>query len=233
MTAKSVLIAPSRVCAIKNIFSIYDVKKAIVDKEICKELPSEWIQAEINENSDKKIVIEAPKQCELICKLISTIKPQLVVCALGDYEIRQQDSFRRLIDTTEKIGTRLVIDISNAFELSSTPRVNGVFEYLSEQALPEHVSLICGFIHNRLYTDLEVTFLLSENESLLNAFCNAAEITFSRASIILQEYYNTILFDLLNFHVRNNRRGKFQTLRLPNLESTSFQNRFPAFSKTI
>jgi methionine S-methyltransferase len=232
ITAKSVLIAPSRIASIKNIFSIYDVKKAIVDKELCKDLPHEWVQAEISENSQKIIVIESPKQCELICKLISSISPELVVCSLTDYEIRGQDSFRRLIETTEKYGTRLIIDFSNGFALSSYPKGNGIFEYLSDQPLPAHVSLICGFIHNRLYSDLEVTFLLSENESFINSFCNAAELTFSRASVILQEYYNTILFDLLSFHVRNNKRGISQSLRLPILENLPFQDKFPGYSKS-
>ena len=232
ITAKSVLIAPSRIAAIKNIFSIYDIKKAIVDKELCKDLPHEWVQAEISESSQKIIVIESPKQCELVCKLISLISPELVVCSLSDYEIRGQDSFRRLIETTEKFGSRLIIDFSNGFDLSSNPKGNGIFEYLSDQPLPAHVSLICGFIHNRLYSDLEVTFLLSENESFISSFCNAAELTFSRASVILQEYYNTILFDLLSFHVRNNKREKTQSLRLPVLESASFLDKFPGYSNS-
>lgn len=230
IAAQSVLVSPSRVAAIKNIFSIYDVKKAIVDKELCKDLPHEWVQTEVSENSQKIIVIESPKQCELVCKLISSISPELVVFSLSDYEIRGQDSFKRLIETTEKHGARLVVDFSNGFDLSSHPKGNGIFEYLSDQPLPAHVSLICGFIHNRLYSDLEVTFLLSENESFINSFCNAAELTYSRASIVLQEYYNTILFDLLSFHVRNNKRGVSQSLRVPILENLSFQDKFPGYS---
>ncbi len=231
ITAKSVLVAPSRGAAIKNIFLIYDIKKAIVDKELCKDLPHEWVQAEIDENSQKIIVIESPKQCELLCKLISSISPDLVVCSLSDYEIKSQDSFRRLIETTEKYGTRLIVDFSNGFDLSSNPKVNGILEYLSEQPLPAHVNLICGFIHNRIYSDLEVTFILSENESFINSFCNAIELTYSRASIILQEYYNTILFNLLSFHVRNNKRELARSLRLPSFESLPFQDKFPKYSK--
>ncbi|APJ02876.1 aminotransferase class I/II-fold pyridoxal phosphate-dependent enzyme [Silvanigrella aquatica] len=230
ITAKSVLIVPSRVAAIKNIFSIYNTKKAIVDKELCKDLPHIWLQNDMDLKSEKISVLEAPKQTELVCKLIATLEPDLVVCSLNEFEIRGQDSILRLIEITEKYGTRLIIDFSNVFDLSSSPKLNGIFEYISEQPLPSHVALMCGLINNRIYSDLEVTFLLSENESFINAFCYAAELTYSRTSVILQEYYNTILFDLLSFHVKNNKRGLSQNLRLPTLESLPFQDKFPEFS---
>ena len=231
ITAKSVLIAPSRIAILKNIFSIYDVKKAIVDKDLCKDLPNEWVQSDFEQNGGNIFVIESPKQCELVCKLISSISPEFVFCSLSDFEIKGQDSIKRLIDTTEKYGTRLIVDFSNGFDLSSYPKGNGIFEYLSDQPLPKHVSLICSFIHNRLYSDLEVTFILSENESFIGAICNAAELTYSRTSVVLQEFYNTILFDLLSFHVRNNKRSKSQSLRLPVVEDSKFQDSFTGFSK--
>ncbi|WP_397601520.1 aminotransferase class I/II-fold pyridoxal phosphate-dependent enzyme [Silvanigrella sp.] len=231
ITAKSVLIAPSRIAVIKNIFSIYDIHKAIVKKELCKDLPAEWFQADISQNNENIFVIESPKQCELVCKLVSTISPEFVLCSLSDFEIRGQDSIKRLIDTTEKYGTRLIIDFSNGFDLSSYPKGNGIFEYLSNQHLPRHVSLICSFIHNRLYSDVEVTFLLSENDSFLSAICNAAELTYSRTSVVLQEFYNTILFDLLSFHVKNNKRSSSQSLRLPISEDSAFLNKFTGLSK--
>lgn len=230
ISAKSILIAPSRAVFIKNIFSNYTIKKAVVDKELSKELPVEWLQSDSNSESGKIFVLEAPKQCELICKLIESVQPELVVCSLSDFEIRGQDSFRRLIDTSEKYGTRLVIDFSNACDFSSYPKGNGIFEYLSDQDLPRHVSLICALIHNRVYSDLEITFSISENSSFISGMCNAAEVTYSRASVVLQEFYNTILIDLLSFHVKNNKRGMANNIRLPKEEDNHFKEKYASFS---
>lgn len=231
ITAKSILIAPSRIAFVRNIFSNYAIKKAIIDKEIAKELPQEWIQNDYH-NSDQEIfVVESPKQCELVCKLIETIHPELVVCSLSDFELKNQDSFKRLIETSEKYGTRLVVDFSNGCDLSSYPKGNGIFEYLFDRELPKHVTLICALIHNRIYTDLEVTFSICENETFINGMCNAAELTYSRTSVVLQEFYNTILVDLLGFHVKNNKRGVTNSLRLPNEEDKEFEKKFVSFSK--
>lgn len=230
MTAKSILVSPTRAAFIKNIFSIYAIKKAIIDKEIAKELPTEWLQNDITDVGNQIFVLEAPKQCELVCKLIEAVKPELVVCSLTDYEIKGQDSFRRLIETAGKFGTRLVVDFSNGCELTSYPKGNGIFEYLSDQELPKHVTLICALIHNRIYSDLEVTFSICENETFNTAMCNAAEVTYSRTSVVLQEFYNTILIDLLGFHVKNNKRGMSHSLRLPKEEEKEFKANFVGFS---
>ncbi|RDB37016.1 MAG: aminotransferase class I/II-fold pyridoxal phosphate-dependent enzyme [Spirobacillus cienkowskii] len=230
ITAKCISIAPSRSSIIKNIFSIYDIKKAIVEKDLFKELPEEWLTNDnINENQNVN-VIESPKQCELVCKLIATLLPDLVITGLSDLEVRNQDAFIRLIETTEKYNCRLVVDFSNGLELTSFPKGNGIFDFLSENVLPSHVTLICGFIYNKIYSDLEVAFLYSENESFVSALSNSSELTYSRTSVVLQEYYNNILFDLLSFHVRNSKRGLASDLRSPVLENLPFQDKFPGFS---
>ncbi|KAB8029093.1 aminotransferase class I/II-fold pyridoxal phosphate-dependent enzyme [Fluviispira multicolorata] len=232
ITAKSILVAPSRLSFVKNIISMYNVNKVLVDNEFYKDLPQEWLHTPDSHNLKQKdiFVLESPKQSELLCKLVATFEPQVVICSISEAELRSQDSFRRLIETTQKYGVRLFVDFSNGMELSSTPQVNGIFEYISEQSLPLHVSLFCGLIRNRLYSDLEIAFLISENDTTLTSLCNVAEITYSRASLIIQEYYNTILFDLLNFHVRNIKRERTYTPRLPTAEGLLFLEKFTSFS---
>ncbi len=232
ITAKSVVIAPSRFSFVKNILSMYNVERALVDKDFYQDLPAEWLDLSEEKSKNKKnvFVLESPKQSELLCKLIVNFEPQVVICSISEAELRSQDSFRRLIETSQKYGVRLFVDFSNGMELSSAPLVNGIFEYISEQKLPMHVSLFCGLIRNRIYSDLEIAFLISENETVLSALCNVAEMTFSRASLIIQEYYNTILFDLLNFHVRTTKRERTYVPRLPMPEGILFLEKFRGFS---
>ncbi len=228
ISAKNMLIAPNRVEIIKNIISILGIKKSLIDLDLCKLLPPEILEENpVNlENDNAYIVIEAPKHCHSICELIEKLRPELVVCCLQHDEIQNQDSFLRLIEVTKKYQVKLIFDFSEHFNLTSIQKSNGLIEYLSGNYLPPHVSLMCGLIYNKIYADMDIAFLISENATLLKFLANAAELTYSRSTIITQEYYDTILFNLLNFHIKSDKRDKKLTIRLPleeDINSTNLQ----------
>lgn len=227
ISAKNVFIAPSRNEIIKNFISIYGVKLALVDSDLCKYLPIEMLQSDpldrVLETPDvqKNVVVEIPKHCHSICELIEKLKPELVVCCLHHDEIQNQDSLLRLIDVSKKNNAKLIFDFSDHFDLSSVQKSNGLIEFLSENNLPKHVTLICGLIYNKIFNDMDLAFLLSENANVLSYLANAAELTYSRPSILTQEYYDTILYQLLNFHVRNQKRDKNFAIRSLLMELSS------------
>lgn len=99
---------------------------------------------------DTITVIEAPRQSDLLIELIKKLKPQVVVTGIAIFEAVTSSAFVHLLDTTRDVGSRLFLDISDHFELSSLPGSNGVMKYLSGSPLPSHAAIICGLVKNKV-----------------------------------------------------------------------------------
>lgn len=83
-------------------------------------------------------------------ELIRKLKPQVVVTGIADYESVTSSAFVHLLDVTREIGSRLFLDISDHFELSSLPSSNGVLKYIGGTVLPSHAAIICGLVKNKV-----------------------------------------------------------------------------------
>lgn len=116
---------------------------------------------------DAVTVIEAPRQSDLMIELIKKLKPQVVVTGMAQFEAVTSSAFEHLLITTKEIGSRLFLDISDQFELSSLPSSNGVLKYLAGNSLPPHAAIICGLLKNQvIYVHMISTsssFVLSIN----------------------------------------------------------------------
>ena len=99
---------------------------------------------------DGLTVIEAPRQSDLMMELIKKLKPQVVVTGIADFESVTSSAFVHLLDVTREIGSRLFLDISDHFELSSLPGSNGVLKYLAKNSLPSHAAIVCGLVKNQV-----------------------------------------------------------------------------------
>ena len=95
-------------------------------------------------------VIEAPRQSDLMIELIKKLKPQVVVTGMAQFEAITSSSVQHLLKTTKDIGSRIFLDISDQFELSSLPGSNGVLKYLAGSPLPPHAAIICGLLKNKV-----------------------------------------------------------------------------------
>lgn len=199
LSVENIMITPSRLVTCRNILTLYKPKRAFIDRQ----LSSSYF-------TDCGELIETPPGAELICDMIQRLKPDLVIYSMSEVEARSSDALLRMIEISSKSKTRLFIDISDFFELSSAPPQNGVFRYLENQMLPSHVSLICGLVKNKIYADLQVSFVLSSNQQFVSHLTNTAELTYSRTPFLSQFYYNCILNDLLSFQVMDEARNREQ-----------------------
>lgn len=95
-------------------------------------------------------VIEAPRQSDLMVDLIKRLRPEVVVTGMAQFESVTSTSFEQLLDTTREIGSRLILDISDHFVLSSLPSSNGVLKYLTRNPLPPHATIVCGLLKNQV-----------------------------------------------------------------------------------
>lgn len=225
VTAKSIFVCPSRRSLIKNYIQIFQPHLALVGSDLISLLRKH----ELNQTSSNLNILEAPRRVDEICKLIEKLKPSLVITSLQDFEIKTIDSFIRLCDTCKRNSCRLVIDLSQQFELSSQQSTHGLLSYLAEHPLPKHTSLLFGLVRNKVYADLELCFLISENATLLHDLTAAAELTYSRAPLLTQKYYSKIFADLLNFQLTDLRKNKNETLRLPEPEGSTQHGTLPMF----
>ncbi|XP_022724767.1 methionine S-methyltransferase isoform X2 [Durio zibethinus] len=150
-------------------------------------------------------VIEAPCQSDLMIELIKKLKPQVVVTGIAHFETVTSSAFVQLLDATGEIGSRLFLDISDHFELSSLPGTSGVLKYLSGTPLPSHAAILCGLVKNQVYSDLEVAFVISEEEAILKALSKTVEVLEGNTSLISQYYYGCIFHELLAFQLTDRR----------------------------
>lgn len=184
---ESLILLPDRASALRHLFLLYAPALALVHPSLAAEGPGE--------------ILECPARADLACKLMETLRPQLVATTLEESDVRTPDAFLRLVETAGRTGARLVVDISPFFELQSAPRSNGVVQALADAPLPAHVTILCSLVKNQVYQDLELGFLLAENRSLLEAMAGAAEVSYSRVPLLTQHYYDAILAELLSFRL--------------------------------
>ncbi|KAK4424455.1 Methionine S-methyltransferase [Sesamum alatum] len=208
LTADNVVVFPSRTVAIESALRLLSPRLAIVDEQLSRHLPRQWLTSlnientESGKHSEEAItVIEAPRQSDLMVELIKKLKPEVVVTGMAQFESVTSSSFEHLLDITREIGCRLFLDISDHFELSSLPSSNGVFKYLAGNPLPSHAAIVCGLLKNQVYSDLEVAFVISEEEAMFKALCKTVELLQGNTSIISQYYYGCLFHELLAFQL--------------------------------
>ncbi|XAR56244.1 Methionine S-methyltransferase [Bertholletia excelsa] len=205
LDVNNVVVFPSRSVAIENVLRLFSPRLAIVDEHLSRHLPGQWLTSLAMEdtNTDKfedtLTVIEAPRQSDLMIELIKKLKPQVVVTGMAHFEAVTSSAFQNLLDTTREIGSRLFLDISDHFELSSLPSSNGVMKYLTGNPLPPHAAIICGLLKNQVYSDLEVAFVISEEEAVFKALSKTVEVLDGNTALISQYYYGCLFHDLLAF----------------------------------
>lgn len=226
LTAKSIFVAPNRRSVIKNFLQIFAPSVTLIDRDVNN------LAFSNRTNKDTSlalapIILESPKRADEVGKLVEKLKPQLLITSLQDFEIKTSDAFARLCEICAVHSTHLVIDISQQFELSSQPSAHGILSHIADNRLPGHVTLLCGLVRNKVYSDLELSFLLSENSKLLEQLSAAAELSYSRAPLLSQKYYSRIFSDLLNFQLTDLRRNKNDALRLPIEFDDSTNSRTP------
>ncbi|CAF1053331.1 unnamed protein product [Rotaria sp. Silwood1] len=185
---------------ISNIVNVYSASLILADTDHAKGLRKY--------ESKNFILLEVPQSSTLLEELILKLKPQLVFFSFNELQSKSVESFKSLISVSEQEGTRLFVDMSAYFEVSSSPQNIGILNYLSKNNLPNHVAIICGLIKNKVYSDLEDCFLLTQNENMIETLANSAELTYSRTPMVSQLYYSELLFDLVKFQMVNVRKNQ-------------------------
>ncbi|CAB4298155.1 unnamed protein product [Prunus armeniaca] len=209
LKADNVVVFPSRAVAIENALRLFSPRLAIVDEHLTRHLPRNWLTSlaiegagtDNNPSEDSLTVIEAPRQSDLMIELIRKLKPQVVVTGIAEYEAVTSSAFVHLLDVTREIGSRLFLDISDQFELSSLPGSNGVLKYIGGTTLPSHAAIICGLVKNKVYSDLEVAFVISEEEAIFKALSKTVELLEGNTAPISQCYYGCLFHELLAFQL--------------------------------
>ncbi|KAM4133979.1 hypothetical protein ACJW30_01G373300 [Castanea mollissima] len=212
LNADNIVVFPSRAVAIENALRLFSPRLAVVDEHLTRHLPRPWLTSLVIENTgsdnplqDILTVIEAPRQSDLMIEVIKKLKPQVVVTGIAHFEAVTSSAFEHLLSITREIGCRLFLDISDNFELSSLPGSSGVLKYLAGTRLPSHAAIICGLVKNRVYSDLEAAFIISEEEAIFKALSKTVELLEGITAPINQYYYGCLFHELLSFQLADRR----------------------------
>ncbi|CAA7400408.1 unnamed protein product [Spirodela intermedia] len=208
LTTENVIVFPSRAVAIENALRLFSPQLAIVDENLTRQLPKQWLTSlgiEGTTAEDVVTVIEAPRQSDLMIELIKRLRPQVVVTGIAPFEAITSSAFEHLLAATREVGSRLLLDISDHLELSSLPASNGVLKYLAGNVLPSHAAILCGLVKNQVYSDLEVAFVICEEQSIVNALSRTVELLEGHTPVFSQYYYGCLVHELLAFQIPNRR----------------------------
>ncbi|MBL7714268.1 MAG: aminotransferase class I/II-fold pyridoxal phosphate-dependent enzyme [Bdellovibrionales bacterium] len=191
------VIHPNRETFLQSTIKLFEPKLALVDAKLAGPMAFEF---------ETTTLLEVPRRSDQAAEMISRLKPQLAWIVLTPEEALGTETIQLLISTAAATKTRIMIDLSEILDLSSSPQFASFYQWISKNPLPSHVCLVGGLVKNRIYHDLEVAFLITENASLVEWLKDAAELSFSRAPFLTQKYYEQILFDLLNFQLGEARK---------------------------
>ncbi|KAJ7559331.1 hypothetical protein O6H91_04G079600 [Diphasiastrum complanatum] len=214
LTPTNFIVVPSRSVLIENILHLFSPQLALIEASLAKWLPKKWLtvlpheelpttKEMYYESGHAVVVLETPCRADLVMQLLKHLKPQVVITSLADFEMKTSTAFEQLIYESAQINARLFLDISDHVRLSSLPGTNGVLQYLAAHPLPPHVTIMCGLVKNQVYSDLEVAFMVSENEEFLHGMSKTVELIHGRTSVINQLYYGCLLHELLSFQLPN------------------------------
>lgn len=206
---KDVLITPGRSELLNNLIMAYRPALTLIDRSL---------RHLIRENLDNEQypIIEAPSNTELLQLLIDKLQPQLVITQLSAEQAYSPQTVKSLVDSADKAGTFLLIDMTEITYLSSEPTSHGVYRFIAEQSHPDNLMLFCELINNRVYPDCSINFALSRNATVNQTLVNIAELSYSRTPVMSQLYYGHLLEELLYFQ---------RTRHQPQSESTTNKNR--------
>jgi methionine S-methyltransferase len=194
LTEDNIFIAPNLETLVENVIDIYKPKSIFL---------SEGLFSFFSQSANNEHVVCIPNAFNELISLISTIQPQIVVYKITENTIPTKESFQKIIETCNDSKSRLFVDISDCFDLSSTPKSNGFFQFLSGHEMPIHVSLICELSKNQIYNDLKTCFVISSNQTLIDYLKNTAEFSYSRSPYLSQLFYTILIKELTNFHMKS------------------------------
>eukprot|EP00899_Mesostigma_viride_P018751 jgi/Mesvir1/26878/Mv20615-RA.3 len=235
LSSANICVLPSRVAAMRLVLDIYKPELALVSAQLALLLPAAtprravsddevgladasgnngstvWLQQQCHTASSAS-VLEAPQSAELLVRLIRSLKPQVVICELSETESRLPAAFAEVISASSDVGARIFIDISDTVALSSTPTPNGLLQHIARQALPPNVTIFCGLTMDRAYSDIEVGFVISENETFLGQLASAMSLTYGGTPVMSQVYYHAIVAEMLHFQIERGARAPTRPL---------------------
>ncbi len=210
-----ILVGPNLECLVDNIINIYNPTSIFLNQALFNTFEKEV-------SSENLFCV--PDCSTELDSLILKIKPEVVVAKIAANKTFSFEAFQKLIRVTKETCTRVILDISEHFELSSSPSANDVFKYINKNGLPLHFSIVVELAQNKVYSNLKTCFIISENKDFLTVMTNAAEFSYSRTPIITQLFYATILKDLLKFQM-SQMRGLKGNNKLRN-ENNDFKNSY-------
>jgi methionine S-methyltransferase len=189
---QQLIITPSRREMLNNLLACYRPKLVLIAKSLWELVSKRF------DDSDTQLM-QTPLRVEHLIELIKRLKPQLVVTQLDEYEIQSTQLVEQLIKTACEYQVLLILDLTDSIDLSSQPKIHGIFRYLSERNLPDNLVMMAGLVNNRVYQNYSLNITLSGNPQVIKHLEDAAELTYSRTPSLKQFYYGHLLEQLLYF----------------------------------
>lgn len=213
------LVAPSRADILGNLLHLYQPELVQCSAKLYDQLPWEWRDRSRLGSS----LIYSPADLLLTRELLLRLKPEVVYIELSGADATHPERLEMLLAAANQVGALLILDISQLVELTSNPLYAVAFAHLSELGeLPANLFLLCGFIRNQAYHDLQLSWVASQVTDNIAALADAAELSYSRTPILTQRYYTQILDELLHFlYPRGHVQEDFEkVIGLPQFEAT-------------
>ncbi len=189
---QQLIITPSRREMLNNLLACVRPKLVLIAKTL-------WDLVSKRFDNQATQLMQTPLRVEYLIELIKRLKPEVVITQLDEFEIQSTQLVEQLMQTAIEHNVLLILDLTDSIDLSSQPKIHGIFRYLSEQQLPSNLVIMAGLVNNRVYQHYSLNITLSANQTVIKNLEDAAELTYSRTPSLKQLYYAHLLEQLLYF----------------------------------
>lgn len=135
---------------------------------------------------------------EEIHQLMGRFSPKVALVAIADRERKNWSSLRRMLETPQ---TAVILDETDHLALSQEAPANDVLDFLTREGLFHAAIVMAEFSAPETFPSFTATAVAHANQELMRNLAIMAEVTYSRMSLVVEEFFLKRVEEALAFSI--------------------------------
>ncbi len=135
---------------------------------------------------------------EEIHQLIGRFAPKVALIAIADRERKNWSSLRRMLEAAQ---TAVILDETDELVLSQEAPPNDVLDVLNREGLLHEAIVLAEFAAPETFPTFAATVVANANRELMRNLAIMAEVTYSRLSLVVEEFFLKRVEEALAFSI--------------------------------
>lgn len=135
---------------------------------------------------------------EEIHQLMGRFAPKVALIAIADRERKNGSSLRRMLEASQ---TAVILDETDQLHLSREVPTNDVLDFLNREGLLHEAIVLAEFSAPETFPSFAATVVAHADRELMHDLAIMAEVTYSRMSLVVEEYFLKRVEEALAFSI--------------------------------